>query len=728
MNQQQQSLKTNQIPHPSLKTEKETMQTDLPELVSSVNSRRDNHLAAIALNEVGRELYGNGQLGEAIAMFDAAATVVKSPTAPCPLLSQHLHWGCQRINAQAQPNVGFQQHPPDLYLEGECDVGPRPLREPLHLEASSSSPADEFILEAMVVFNKALVHHSKSELDEAMEHYSTALQILAKNSNVGHEKDTKNHMTHLGMMIHNNMGQICYIEDEDNSVLHFSAAAFCAKQMYTTAQKKDDTLIFSTVLSNYCRSQWINCNVDTDTYQDMQTVLLLRLSVLPAEHVDVACAYYNLGAMAFVRDEFDRAKTLFQQYLNLSKAKDSPLDPIPAITFILLIENEDKEDQFSLELLRVLNALQEKREEYGPAHIEVASLLNYIGTLLFHRKELHAAIVFYREELRIEMALLNTEAGMSVSVTYNNIGRILQELGELPEAIGCYRNALKTDFDDKTFVKAAAFAAGTADFSVPGHVPASPATDNLFSTIWYNLGLIHDKMGARREAVMSFQMALGLRRKTLGVDHVDIACLWYNIGTLQMEMNQLKDAAASFKEALRIRRLVQNKEEPRHLLTTLRKLAYLQQNQGNIDDALDIFHEILHIQESHAVDAPWNTPGAIGLTLRKIVNLHGAKGDLSAALASAERSCFAFKASHALAQHGAADHLKAVEEVARSLLVLGSLYNEACEPLRAQEAHKEARLVISVALCHLAGTLHPILHPLLDACTLQTRSACAPVA
>jgi tetratricopeptide (TPR) repeat protein len=704
------------------------MQTDLPERVSSVNSRRDNHVAAIALNDVGRKLYANGQKDEAIVMFDAAVAVVKSPTAPCPALSQHLHWGCQRINAQTQPNVEFQQHPPDLYLEGECDVGPRPLREPLHLDASSFSQAEEFILEAMLLFNKALVHHCKSELDEAVEHYSTALEILDKNSNAGHTKDTKNRATHLGMMIHNNMGQICYIEDEDNSVLHFSAAVCCAKQIYSISQDKEDTLIFGTVLSNYCRSQWIHCNVDTDTYRDMQNVLDLRSSVLPADHADVACAYYNLGAMAFARDEIHRAKTLLQEYLNISKAEDSQLDPIPAITFILLIENEDKDDKLSLELLRSLNALQEKREEYGATHAEVASLLNYIGTVLFHREELHAAIVFYREELRLEKELIDTKAGISISVTYNNIGRILQELGELPEAIGCYRNALKTDFDDKTCVKAAAFAAGTADLSTPGDVPASGAYGNLFSTIWYNLGLIHDKMGARHEAIMSFQMALGLRRKMLGFDHVDIACLWYNIGTLQMEIHQLKDAAASFKEALRIRRLVQSKEDPRHLLTTLKKLACLQQNQGNIDDALATFYEILQIQESHAFDVQWNTPGAIGLTLRKIADLHEAKGDLSGALASAEHSYLAFKTSGAFMQHGATDHLKAVEDVVRSLLVLGSLYNEACEPIRAQASHEEARHIISTALCYTGGAPHPILQPLLDACMLQSRSSCAPVA
>ena len=58
---------------------------------------------------------------------------------------------------------------------------------------------------------------------------------------------------------------------------------------------------------------------------------------------------------------------------------------------------------------------------------------------------------------------------------------------------------------------------------------------NLYSTVWYNLGLIHDKMGAFTDAIRAFHMSLKLRRAMLGKDHPDVACLLYNIGVLQME-------------------------------------------------------------------------------------------------------------------------------------------------------------------------------------------------
>ena len=704
-----------------------------PGLLSSTGERRENHLAAIALNEVGSKLYASGKQDEAIEMFEAAAQVLKSQNASCPLLSQRLHWGCQRIKMPGNGIAQFQQHPPDTYLEGECDVGPRPLRQPLHLDAAACPEGDEFILEAMIIFNRALVHHSKSELDGAMENYSLALEILSNNSNVGHPSATLDRAAHLGMMLHNNMGQISYIEDdEENSVLHFESAVFWAKQIFGVSENQGYSLMLGTVLSNYCRTQWIHGNVDEETYGVFKTVLRLRFAALPADHVDVACAHYNVGIMAYARHLNDEAKTHFQKYLTIAKnmSDSTRLDPVPAMTFLLLIENSGKEDKLSVEMNRALHALQEKREEYGAAHMEVASLLNYIGTLLFHRKELRAAILFYREELRLEKTLMNAEAGISICVTYNNIGRILQELGELPEAIGCYRSALKADINENSYVlHAAAFAAGTTELPLPPEdAPASPSTTNLFSTIWYNLGLIHDKMGARHEAIMAFQMALGLRRKILGVDHPDIACLWYNIGTLQMEVNRLDDATSSFQEALRIRRLGKSRDDPRHIMTTLKKLACLQQTRGNIDDSIATLTEILQIQESSAFELQWKTPSAIGLTLRKIADLYEAKGDLTAALATAERSYLAFKSSGAFLQHNTVDHLKAVEEVARSLLMLGSLFNETCEPIKAQAAHEEARFVVAGAIHRLGGLPHPVLQPLLEASTLQKCFGCAPVA
>ena len=83
---------------------------------------------------------------------------------------------------------------------------------------------------------------------------------------------------------------------------------------------------------------------------------------------------------------------------------------------------------------------------------------------------------------------------ISVSVTCNNIGRILQELGKFREAIYYYQRALKSDYCDVA-------SQGWNSKGVKGlHIPKNrstrscPSTANLYSTVWYNLGLIHYKV------------------------------------------------------------------------------------------------------------------------------------------------------------------------------------------------------------------------------------------
>merc|ERR1712232_1278171 len=124
-------------------------------------------------------------------------------------------------------------------------------------------------------------------------------------------------------------------------------------------------------------------------------------------------------------------------------------------------------------------------------------------------------------------------------------------------AIEYYHRALQNEYgDDIKQWKSCSKGASGVSQNMPCDKNLPPSTMNLYSTIWYNLGLIHDRLGSCIEAINAFQMSLGLRKAMLGVDHADVACLLYNIGVLQMEQQLLKEATVSFREALRIRRVV----------------------------------------------------------------------------------------------------------------------------------------------------------------------------
>ena len=560
------------------------------------------------LHGLGNSLYFSGNTSEAIETFDSALLVVK---AEGQLRGEpSLNGGDSEPLIQKQSYCGFRsssadpQHAPDSFLEGECDVGPRTIHSPLHIDYSSLPTPDTSIIEAVLLYNKGIVHHSGGDHESAAEAYGLALAALTKLWSpvlIGSEA-VMSCMSHIRALIHNNLGQIRYLDGDDhNTVFHFDTALHLSKQVVHYEDEEEWTLTVATFASNLARTQWMTGDLYNEGLKHICfEVLRLRSLWLPVEHADIVCAHLNLGFLLYIRDDKQTAKFHLQEYLKYASKDGTNLDRIPAMAYVLLIDNEEKDDRLSLELVRTLRALLETRQELGEVNVEVASLLNYIGTILFHRRQLEEAIVFYTHELELENKLTENTDGLSISVTYNNIGRILQELGKLKEAIGYYQQALKTDSTGK-------FCNPTLNTHILSDQSACLATNsmskstlNLYSTIWYNLGLIYDRTGSRSEALVAFKMALKLRQILFGTDHQDVACLWYNIGTLQMDCQQLDDASTSLQEALRIKRMGYFQEAPEKLVATLSRLASLQEaRRGRIAEALATQEAIFQLHSTY---------------------------------------------------------------------------------------------------------------------------------
>jgi tetratricopeptide (TPR) repeat protein len=439
------------------------------------------------------------------------------------------------------------------------------------------------------------------------------------------------------------------------------------------------------------------------------------------------------------------------QYLQVSSHrlksnKKVELDPIPGLIFVLLIKNDDKDDKMSQDLVWGLRTLQDKRQDLGPKNSEVASVLNFIGTLLFHQQELDHALLFFQEELRLEEQFMGSEDDVSVSVTCNNIGRILQELGRYPQAIYYYQRSLRHRYGDDFFGKPASSCGAkgktsqcresSIDEEAVGDIPA--ATMNLYSTVWYNLGLIHDKMGAFAEAIRAFRMSLKLRRAMLGRDHSDVACLLYNIGVLQMEQQLLNEATDSFREALRIRRVAATGQlNDRHVVKTLQKLASLHKSKGNIQGALEACEEVMSVLKA-SVDFEWcSRTKSMGMTLREISELHHAEGNPELALERAVESFNLLRSVRSsICEEQQGEHSSSLEQETAALLLIGSLQHEACAPMEACSTFAEAaRLIhscLNSTLNVATGTIsHPnaaTLLPLLEVSTMLAYAHCAPEA
>jgi len=695
----------------------------------------------------------------------------------------------------------------DTYHEDECDVGPRSFYEAIVPDDIMGLDVD--VLHLIISYNQALVFHGKKNYSLASQLYKVITGTIATYLSAGNSDGT---LSHLAMRAHNNLGQIEYIErSQEYAHIEFENAIAYVRHHQrhqqapiivtaTTNTTPDHQLEIATVLSNWCRTRWMLGRVDQNVYAALEDILRIRSTYMEDNHPDVAVAHFNLGRAEFSRHSNHKALKHFLHYMRISSHRyqeknstnsggkkinkegavvgkvygdaDFELDPIQGLIYVLQIQNDEKDDEMSQDLIWGLHTLQEKRQELGCNHTEVASVLNYIGTLLFRRRELDYALCFFAQELRVEERLRSQQVGqklpssspgddVSISVTCNNIGRILQELGRYQEAKYYYQRSLGNEGDDDSnnntstsncTIHGSSKSNNTSKTRQRSQRPACKsvvnedrgdnvnddndnnlnvpsAVMNLYSTVWYNLGLIHDKMGAFKEAIRAFRMSLKLRRAMLGHEHSDVSCLLYNIGVLQMEQNLLDEATESFREALAHRHVAgKGQLNDHHVIKTLQKLSYMHKSKGNLKGALEANRDILSVLKT-STDFKYTTRNRkIAVVMRDIAELNQSQGNLQVALEHAVNSANLFQLLRTTAEvdqkmeyddidvDGSKDADKEgnsfIEEETNALLLVGSLQHELCDPLRAQVAFSETvRLVHSTlsTSAKFAATLLPLL-------------------
>ena len=625
-----------------------------------------------------------------------------------------------------RPRPVNPQYAPDAFFEGECDVGPRAIWSPLHVECTSSSPPESTIVEAILWFNKGIGHHSEGDHESAIESYVYAITALSKPRSPSLvDLDAMNSCVWYTMtLIHNNLGQISYLDcDEENALTHFKTSLEFSKKVIHVDEETDWMQIVATVTSNLSRTLWMTEDFSSDSLDsNLREVLALRSLTLPPGHPDVACAHLNLGLLLFRRDEKKTAKEHLLEYLKYARLKSSELDPIPALTYVLIIKYGGTDDKVSSEIVQTAEELLKTRCFIGDMNIKVATQLTNLGSLLFNLGEFEDSLLFYNHELELESKLSGDVDGLRRIVTLNNIGRILQELERFNEAITCYEQALEMLPSVGTFDQI-----DDVQLVTPGETLKLDENDSLsilhlFSTIWYNLGLIHDKEGSRQEAIAAFLMSLNLRRRMYGPEHQDVACLWYNIGTLQMESNLIDEASLSLREAMRIKRMGFFREDPVKLVRTLSKLACLQEDKGRIAEAFTTREEILQLQTAD------NDACACGDTLLTMSELRFAQGAIDQALQLAEQSLDAVFQSDVHNYQELYYNENGAETAAKAMTMIAGLHHERTDfDLARHYLLKAQTLLEGTIRCNLGKSM-PKLDSLLAGLLLLSNESCAPCA
>jgi tetratricopeptide (TPR) repeat protein len=569
------------------------------------------------------------------------------------------------------------------------------------------------ILEAIQVFNNGLVHQINGDMFFAKQLFEQASYAVRHVLGI-FTGSPPTVVMELAMRTHNNLGLINYVEfKHEIAIASFEVAICFAKQL--AVMSNDYKLEYATTLSNWCRVACVWGDTSDSVYEKLKQIVDIRVAILPWDHPDLAIAYYNIAVVEYSRRNVSEAVSNILKYLDIASyrsevQKINDLDKMPAIIFHLLIQNEGKCDDVSRNIVQMLLTLQVKRQNGACTPLELASILNVLGSLLFKQHEYENALVFFREELRIEENSYLAEESLSweqttaLCVTCNNIGRIMQELGQYQEATEYYKRVLSAEYGDIDKVTPSSINTSNLRTELIGVANASQiplAAANLYSTVWYNYGLVQDKLGLYDNAIRSFQISLHLRQDFLGRDHPDVACLLYNIGVLQMEQTRLDEASASLRETIRIRHAKgESQLNDKHIMKALERLSSLYEAKGDFIKAIDVLKNVVLIQESTREFDNITRSKKLGATLRCIsemlLSLNKLSPAIEAASASVQYHRFVVQQQENVPRDSIDTILECVtniEQLVSTLLLLGSLHHEMCEPLQATTVMKEAAII-----------------------------------
>ena len=172
-------------------------------------------------------------------------------------------------------------------------------------------------------------------------------------------------------------------------------------------------------------------------------------------------------------------------------------------------------------------AAAEYAEALDVASDSTARLLNQTGVYLKGRAQFAEAKEMYERALAIDEAAYGPDHP-TVAIDVNNLGDVLQDLGDLEGAKKMYERALAID--------EAAYG--------PDHPTVAIRVNNL--------GLVLQDLGDLEGAKKMYERALAIGEATYGPDHPQVAIYVNNLGSVLQNLGDLEGAKKMFERALSI--------------------------------------------------------------------------------------------------------------------------------------------------------------------------------
>ena len=216
------------------------------------------------------------------------------------------------------------------------------------------------------------------------------------------------------------------------------------------------------------------------------------------------------------------------------------------------LENHSKNAEKFVRISTKIGNIFSKKSDYHQALIHYQNALNqsetssmdFISSLLmsmgiiYHRQHhYHLALNIYQRVLTIRKYLAS-KSQLDLAWTYNNIGCVYDDMGDLIRALKYQERAHQI------------------------RRKSLPSTHPDLAISLTNLGRVHQRIAYQSggdpwqidQALQNYKSALHIRRKSLPMDHPDLAIAYYNLALVHIDQEEYEQAFMEVQKALKIQR------------------------------------------------------------------------------------------------------------------------------------------------------------------------------
>lgn len=366
-----------------------------------------------------------------------------------------------------------------------------------------------------------------------------------------------------------------------------------------------------------CREDFLGC----------QQQLLNRSSEANLSRYDASIVLlYNLGQVRLLQRRDSDAELIFKFAFDLATSaaastlatKSSSSSPLPCTNLSSSIKSV---------CINQKSACSQKCRTMLSVPI-----LHRLGYIKYRRDDIEGALTIFElaletcYTLELDYTQQRQQTQFYLSVTLNCLGVLyfLRQQPNTPRALSLLLSSLTLQRD--------LFRPGEA--SVAAAVPATchVRRDNvshqamILATTLNNVGRVYFSSDNYDLALATYQEALQLRRLVLGPNHVDVAATVYNAGQTLHQKGELVQALAFYQDFCRISSLHVN-WPVRYVVLVLKCIALIHHELHHFEQALIYFEEALQVGRAALGSHP-----EVASILNKLGNFYYQTGDLDRAL------------------------------------------------------------------------------------------------